>query len=51
MKWIIAGAALCASSAAQAEVVSANANLGVSLASARAATEDVGLPLYRYLAG
>jgi enolase len=35
----------------QKETLGANAILGVSLACARAAAEEVGLPLYRYLGG
>jgi enolase len=35
----------------QKETLGANAILGVSLACARAAAEDVGLPLFRYLGG
>jgi enolase len=35
----------------QKETLGANAILGVSLACARAAADDVGLPLYRYLGG
>ncbi len=36
---------------AQKETLGANAILGVSLACARAAAEEVGLPLFRYLGG
>ena len=43
---------LCAlDGTAQKETLGANAILGVSLATARAAAEHVGLPLFRYLGG
>ena len=35
----------------QKETLGANAILGVSLACARAAADDLGLPLFRYLGG
>ena len=44
--------ALCAlDGTAQKETLGANAILGVSLATARAAADEVGLPLFRYLGG
>ncbi len=44
--------ALCAlDGTPQKETLGANAILGVSLACARAAAEDLGLPLFRYLGG
>ena len=44
-------ALLAADGSSSKENLGANSLLGVSLATARAAAEDVGLPLYRYLGG
>ena len=45
------GAASRSTARRTSRALGANAILGVSLATARAAAQDVGLPLYRYLGG